>query len=179
MVVKYYKIIVDGYDELGGVFYAPSNLPYPITRDGEDVGNWHPPIIELKDGIYRHFNLCNGSYMLSEEFKNILCSYIPMDYPVEFLPVLISSVDYGNRIFYVLHFTKIFDVIDKQNTIYIEGTDIVLKVRLDYEKVKNLHLFNSQPVNDVIVSAKLRNRLKKEGLDKGVEFVPIYCTNVG
>ena len=42
-----------------------------------------------------------------------------------------------------------------RSTIYVGGTDSILRLRLDYEKVKALNVFNSQPViNDVIVSEK-------------------------
>ena len=47
---------------------------------------------------------------------------------------------------------------------------------LDYDKVKDLHLFNSQPsISDVIISDEIRHQLKKEKLDEGIEFVPITC----
>ena len=79
-----------------------------------------------------------------------------------------------NTIFSI--FTKIFDVIDKDSTIYVDGTDAIIKLALDYDKVKDLHLFNSQPsISDVIISDEIRRQLKKEKLDEGIEFVPITC----
>lgn len=74
-----------------------------------------------------------------------------------------------------MHFKKIYDVIDKINTIYVKGTDSIIKLRLDYEKVKDLNIFNSQPyINDVIVSETLYKAIKKQKLDFGLEFMPIY-----
>ena len=75
-----------------------------------------------------------------------------------------------------MHFKKIFDVIDTENTIYVEGTDSVIKLKLDYNKVKELKVFNSQPaINDIIVSDDIRKSIKKNKLDLGLDFMPVYC----
>ncbi|EJX04898.1 hypothetical protein EVA_06996, partial [gut metagenome] len=45
-------------------------------------------------------------------------------------------------------------------------------------KVKELKIFNSQPViNDIIVSKEVYKAIKKNKLDLGLEFMPIYCLN--
>lgn len=180
MDIKYYKIIVNGYDEEGGIIYAPSDWPYPIAQDGEDVKNWQALVLELKDGVYRHFNRCvGGANVISSEFKEVLTPFISDYSAIEFLPVIVKSKEYGDKEYYIMHFKKIYDVIDRKNTIYVEGTDSIIKVRLDYNKVKDLHIFNTQPaVNDVIVSAKLKNYIKRAKLGAGVIFHPIYCLNV-
>ena len=86
------------------------------------------------------------------------------------------SRKYGDREFYILHFTKIYDVIDKDHTVYSGDTDVILKERLDYDKVKDLHIFNSLPfANDTIISKELRDAIKKSGLAIGIDFSPIYC----
>lgn len=75
-----------------------------------------------------------------------------------------------------MHFKKIFNVIDTENTLYVEGTDSVLKLKLDYNKVKDLKVFNSQPaINDIIVSDDVRKSIKKNKLDLGLDFMPVYC----
>jgi len=179
MNMKYYRIIVDSSDIKGGIMYAPSNWPYPIARDAENVENWQSLVLELKNGDYRHFNLCiGGANIISNEFKDVLLPFVSNDSAIEFLPVLVKSKDYGDKEFYILHFKKIFDVIDKRNTIYAKGTDVIIKKRLDYYKVRDLDIFNSQPaINDVIVSAKIKKIIKRAKLDFGLEFVPIFCVN--
>ena len=43
-------------------------------------------------------------------------------------------------------------------------------------KVKNLKVFNSQPaVNDGIISEDVCELIKKQKLDIGLDFMPIYC----
>lgn len=76
-----------------------------------------------------------------------------------------------------MHFKKICDVIDTKNTTYVEGTDTILKLKLDYSKVRHLNVFNSQPaINDVIVSDEVRKSIKKNRLDLGLDFMPVYCS---
>ena len=177
MNIKYYRIIIKGNDKIGGVLYAPDNWPYPIARDGEEVKNWESLTVELKDGSYRPFHMCiGGANLVSQEMKELFETFIENNADIEFLPVKAESEIYGNKIYYIMHFKKVFDVIDCKNTIYVEGTDSILRLRLDYEKVKALNVFNSQPViNDVIVSEKVRKSIKKNKLDLGIEFMLIAC----
>lgn len=174
--VRYYKFIVKVNDK-GGVLYAPDSWPYPIARDGQEVKNWESLVVELRDGQYRPFHMCiGGANMVNQALKDLLQSYVTSANDIEFLPVKAISKEYGNQIYYIMHFKKIFDVIDPQNTLYVEGTDTILKLRLDYNKVKSLNVFNSQPViNDIIVSDEVRKSIQKNKLDFGLEFMPIFC----
>ncbi|WP_418834074.1 imm11 family protein [Phocaeicola sp.] len=166
MNIKYYKIIVKGNDKIGGVLYAPDNWPYPIAKDGEEVKNWNTLIVKLRDGEYRPFHLCiGGANLVNQEMKELFETFIKNNDDIEFLPVKTVSEIYGDRIYYIMHFKKIFDVIDRKKTIYVEGTDSILKLRLDYDKVKSLNIFNSQPViNDIIVSEQVKKSIKKTNL---------------
>ena len=177
MIFKYYRIIVKGNDKIGGVLYAPEHWPYPIARDGEDVKNWGSLVVKLQDGAYRPFHMCiGGANLVNEELKALLVTFIENSDDIEFLPIQAVSEEYGNKTYYIMHFTKIFDVIDRKHSIYTEGTDSIFTLRLDYEKAKSLNVFNSQPViNDVIVSEQVRKSIKKNKLDLGIEFMPIAC----
>lgn len=173
----YYSLIVNSYDPVGGVLYAPEEWPYPIAEDGVEVKDWRSLVVELRDGKYSPFHMCiGGANMVSEELKELLESYIEDKDSIEFLPVKAVSEKYGDRTYYIMHFTKVFDVIDRDKTVYVPGTDDIIKVRLDYEKVKNLNVFNFQSyINEVIVSAEVRKSIKKNKLDGGLQFTPIYC----
>ncbi|MDE7455853.1 MAG: hypothetical protein K2M96_04005 [Prevotella sp.] len=180
MNIKYYKLIVKGNEKEGGVLYAPADWPYPIARDGYEVKNWKSLVVELKDGKYRPFHLCiGGANMVSQDLKELLQSFMGTNDDIEFLPVKAVSELYGNQVYYIMHFKKVYDVIDTKHTIYVKGTtDAILKLRLDYDKVKHLNVFNSQPaINDVIVSNEVRKSIQKHKLGFGLEFMPIYCGN--
>ena len=61
-----------------------------------------------------------------------------------------------------------------EKTIFVEGTDSIIKLVLDIDKVKDLSIFNSQPaVNDVIISNDIRKVLVKNRLILGIDFKPI------
>ena len=176
MIGKYYKFIVIGNDKIGGVLYAPSNWPYPIAKDGEEIKNWESLVVELKDGSYRPLHMCvGGANLVNKELKTLIESHTTPESEIEFLPIKAISKEYGNKTYYIIHFKKIHDVIDKENTIYVKGTDSIIKLRVDYKKVKDLHIFNSQPnINDIIVSETLYKAIKKQKLNLGLDFMPIY-----
>ena len=124
--------------------------------------NGYPP----EYAEYRPFHLCiGGANLVNQEMKELFETFIKNNDDIEFLPVKTVSEIYGDRIYYIMHFKKIFDVIDRKKTIYVEGTDSILKLRLDYDKVKSLNIFNSQPViNDIIVSEQVKKASKKTNL---------------
>lgn len=184
MKVKFYRFAIQRCHERTGVLYTPPTWPYPIEQDGEEVKNWKSLVVELKGGEYCPFHFCiGGAKMVNEELKNLLESFVKIASDIEFLPVKVISPEYGDRIYYIMHFKKIFDVIDSEHTLYVEQTGDIAKLRLAYDKVKNLHVFNSQATiydavvskYDIIVSEEVRNTIKKNKLDSGLDFIPVYC----
>ena len=177
--MRYYRFIVKGNDKVGGVLYSPKNWPYPIARDAEEVRNWQSLVVELKHGVYRPFHACTGgANLVSQELKDLLSQFCKDDTNLEFIPVKATSKEYGDKIYYIMHFKIIYDVIDKQKTIYVEGTDSIIKLRLDSNKVQGLKIFNSRPaVNDIIVSEDVYKAIKMKKLDLGLDFMQIYCGN--
>ena len=176
--MKCYRIITQGYDDECGVMYGPSDWPTPIALDGKEVKNWKSLSFELKDGIYCPFHHCVGTVnIVDEDMKGIMEKYVDEDTQVEFLPVKAHSSEYGDKQYYILHFLKIHDVIDEEHTVYFDrdDKDSIIKVAFSCKKVKNLHLFNAQPVNDVYVSEKLYKEIKKNHLGKGISWWAIHC----
>lgn len=54
--MKYFEIILDGYDKFGGVLYAPKEVKYGIVEDSEEVDkSVFNMTFTLKDGGYTHF----------------------------------------------------------------------------------------------------------------------------
>lgn len=175
-IIKYYKIIVRG-NARGGVLYAPKSWPRPIAIDGEEVKNWKSLVVELKDGPYRNFNMCVGNAnIVSESFKAVIDEIAERNPDLEFLPIRATSTEYGDKDYYIMHFKKVFDVLDKENSVYAPNTNSIIKPWVDFEKVGTLKIFNSQPyINDVIISDEVRRALKRKHLDDGIEFMPVYC----
>ncbi len=177
MINKYFELIRDGYYEPGGVIYASSDIIYPLARDGKPISNWQNLTFTLKDGNYLSYHAVNaGANLVDDELKTRIEEFIPVNYPLEFLPVKVLSEIYGEKQYFIMHFKIIFDVIEPINTVYVDGTKSIIKLCLDYNKVKNLDIFNSQPaINDIIVSDKIRKAIKKRKLDFGIEFSKLHC----
>ena len=86
MNVKFYRFIAKGNDKKGGVLYSPKSWPYPIAVDGQEVKNWESLVVELKDGIYRPFQLCvGGANMVNQDLKDLLQSFIGINNDVDTL----------------------------------------------------------------------------------------------
>ena len=173
--IKYYMIIVQG-NAKGGVMYAPSDWPRPIAQDGTPVNNWEALTVELRDGDYRNFHMCVGqANLVSGQFKEVLTPFVTNTSDLEFLPIKSQSREYGNRTYFIMHFKKIFDVIDEKRTIYVPNSKSIIKPWLSFEKVRNLNIFNFRPfTNDVIVSDRIRKLLCQSNLNDGIEFQPVY-----
>ena len=86
------------------------------------------------------------SRLVNEELKELLEEYAEREF-VEFIPITVKSKEYGDRQYYIVHFKKIYDVIDEENTVFNDFTGSVIKLRVDYAKVKNLHVFNRSPLS--------------------------------
>lgn len=179
-ILKYYKLIVNGYDKESGMLYAPAGWPYPISVAGKKVNNWQSLVVELRGGIYCPFMRCDcGADLVDERMKALIESYADLG-SVEFFPVKAMSDVYGDRTYYILHFSKTFDVIDKRRTIFIKETGSVIHLWVDYTKVKNLHVFNSgTAVRDIILSNCVYKEIKRQKLDSGMEFIPVLCERHG
>ena len=103
MNAKFYRFIAKGNDKKGGVLYSPKSWPYPIAVDGQEVKNWESLVVELKDGIYRPFQLCvGGANMVNQDLKDLLQSFIGINNDVEFLPVRAISEIYGEQTYYII-----------------------------------------------------------------------------
>ena len=110
-------------------------------------------------------------YFANEELKQLIEQNLPADYPLEFLPVKTMSEEYGENLYYIIHFTKIFDVIDEKHSKYVPGTDSIAVPCIDYNKAKDLDFFNSTARRgSFIVSDKIKKLMKKRKLDTGIEF---------
>lgn len=176
--MKYFKIILDGNDKVGGILYAPIGINSSYVSDSKEIPeNIENLIFTLKNGSYTSYMGSNiGANLVNEDLKKLIEEFITNDYPIKFIPVTVFSEQHGNKQYFILYFDIIFDVINTSKTIYVDGTSQIIKVCLDESKVNGSNIFNSQPViNDVIVSDSLRKKIKKQKMDLGIEFSQLNC----
>ena len=175
---NFYKLVVNGYEKEAGVIHPVGEWPLSMVRDGVEVKDWKVPVAQLRDGKYCHFDFApDGSYMVSEELKALMESFIGDDPNVEFLPVKVLSEEYGDRTYYIVHFKEVYrHMINKRHSDENNGTYI--RYALDYEKVKGLKMFTARG-NDILVCPALATAIKKQKLKFGTVICPIRCFKEG
>lgn len=173
---NFFKLLMNGYDDRYGVIYDEwhSESRYPIAENGVQFEGLDGVEFSLKNGGYAPFMRCTaGVYMISEELKRLFEEY--PDYgSIEYIPVSVKSETCGDRTYYILHFTKVFDVIDYDHCKKVPETGSITVLALNYENVKNLNVFAAESL-DVIVSDKIKREMKKRGLTGGFMFKKVAC----
>ena len=167
---KFYYLLLK--EDETGVLYAPQGTD---TRFGErilPVENYEDMTFELRNGTYAPFMNSNvAALFASEELKQFLEENIPQGYPLEFLPIKVISEEFGDRLYYIIHFTTVFDVIDEVHSKRIPMTGDITVPCLKYEKVKELDFFNSTySLGGIFISDRLKKMMKKKGVDIGLIF---------
>lgn len=167
----FYELILK-YNKNHGVLIAPEGTDSRFGEDVLPVKDWENIVFKLDKGIYLPFMNSNTvAYFANKELKQLIEENIPQNYPLELLPIETHSRQYGKRIYYLIHFTKIFEITDKENSIRIPETNSIVKPYIDYEKAKDLDFFNSDIyINEIIVSDKIKKLMKKHKLDTGIKF---------
>ncbi len=153
-----------------GVLYAPKGTDTRFGTEVLSIENWQNIEFELKGGIYLPFmNSNTNANFANEDLKNLIQEIIPVDYPLEFYPIRVKSEEYGDKIYYLIHFKTIFDVIDKKNSVWVVNS--IAKPWIDYKKVEDLDFFNSSyAINTIMVSDKIKKLMQQRKLDVGIEF---------
>lgn len=134
------------------------------------VENWENIEFELKGGIYFPFMNSNTSAnFANEDLKRLIQEFVPADYPLDFYPIQVKSEEYGDAIYYLIHFKIIFDVIDEKNSVWVVNS--IAKPCIDYEKAKDLDFFNSKArINGIMVSDRMKKLMQQRRLDTGIDF---------
>ncbi len=115
--------------------------------------------------------------LMSEKMKDVITRNLTGEEGVSWVkaPIVFKSNNIDLRLtYYVLRFTKKLDVLDKEKTSYVPGTDSVILPRFDKEKVASLTVFNKSSFlwefpPGFYVSEKLKKELQKEKVT-GIAF---------
>jgi hypothetical protein len=161
-----------------GVLFAPKGTDNRFGVEVDPVVNWENIEFTLKGGIYLPFmNSNTTANFVNEELKNLIQKIVPVDYPLEFYPIQAKSEEYGDKIYYLIHFKIIFDVIDAENSVWVVNS--IAKPWIDYKKAENLDFFNSQArINGIIVSDQMKRLMQGKDLDIGIEFMQVPYVEV-
>lgn len=179
----YYEIQTRAYSHKPGVFYETENggWPFRVEVPGEKMGayDFETMSLELKDGSYAHYHRSTTfAKVVSPEFKSVVEEYNTDPSILEFWPVKITSAEYGSRVYYFLHFTRICWVNDEERSVYVSQTDrFPMKLVLDYDKIGGKSIFMTD-AHRIIVDDEIRRALVRKKLTLGIELAPIRCSHV-
>lgn len=176
----YYSFIPKVSSSAGIVIIIDKQMP--VLRIGEDISMWRTtPEFELRNGEYSDYHMgSNGVILISKAFMSVLEDFMPNDYPVEFLPALVRSEKYGDRLYYIIYYKKVFGVVDKKLSKYTDNA-ITVTAYL-YEKVKDLPFFPDEGLTlpaklcgSLVVNDEVYKALKKHKMLCGLEIYKQYA----
>jgi hypothetical protein len=153
------------------------------------------PAIELLDDFKRTFNedislqiIRKGNYsdlnfsvyhipVLSRRFGDLIRIYSESD--IELLPVSIEKTDIPYGEFNILKIYRIIDCADMQNSKVHYYTNVnsknkekgifFMKLKLDYSKIEDYHIFKLPDQEMIFVSAELKKAIEEKGFT-GIKF---------
>ena len=180
MSEKYSTLDTTTMDNVG-VLYPLVPLTFP--HDQEACG-WESYTAELVGGEYGPLTKYCGYTTISPELKDILEPASDPD-RIEYLPYKVHSDEYGDRIHYLVHFKKSYDVFDPKNSDYYDPEtkdpdfpDICTPC-IDSDKAKGLKVFNIKSWHDdiIIVDDSIRKAIEDANLVKGCMFWELATTD--
>lgn len=176
----YYNVSFNESKKVGMLDIPEDWQPFPIERSGVPVENIDKLILTLKNGKYADFMFSVGcAYFLSPHLKELFEHYVTDSTLIEFYPVPVVSEQYGDRTYYLLHFTRWCDVRNEKMTSFMPRSKYPARMVLDYEKVCNLSIFNSDSYNIFfLMRDEVRRAIKREKMHIGIAFDPVECSGV-
>jgi hypothetical protein len=151
----------DKNQETGPCFPPPGGFGLPYAGIVED---WQPLALELREGDFADYLASNlGCRLCSDRLKSILESHAS---PADELQWLVTEVHRRaeKHVYWILHFPNPPDVLNKSKTLFVDGTDVVVKPVLSkdataghqvfaYPEAGELTLFVGEPVKRAIEAA--------------------------
>jgi len=160
--------VLDGKNEYNEEFYfrkifvGQDGLVYEDTEESDPVWQDYPP---------NEF----AWPIVSEKLHNIIINNTSHIDEIDFIKISISHFGKANS-YYILRFNKLHDIIDVENTLYVEGTNRIIRPCFKEIAFDNIQIA-SKPDNynlwkitsGIYVSDKFRKEIIREKID-GIEF---------
>jgi len=113
--------------------------------------------------------------IFSEKLKNIVAENLNSNECIDWIPAKVNGAEEQRR-YFIPSFTRMLDVLDSQKTIYIRGTDRIIRPCFSFEKIKNYNFFHKPAhfnlwkiTSGLYVSEKMKKAIQKEKIT-GVTF---------
>jgi hypothetical protein len=186
---KYYFLTIKNYHEIASAFTpegvklsnelipeleGKNELPFSLQLVKLSVGK-HGIIksndLSSLDNIWLDFQPNSLAWpLMSERFKNLIIENLTGNECVNWISVLVNGSS-ESRLYYVIRFEKMLDVLDLNQTLFVKGTDRIIIPHFDIEKVKNYSIFHKPSSNGLwkitsglYISEELKQLITKEKL---------------
>ena len=117
------------------------------------------------------FNNC-GFWLFSDRVRAIMEKYLTnIDLP-KWYPAKVIDLEGNVRNYHVLHFFGCKDLLDYQNSTFIEGTDSPIKKRYDLDKIGDRLIFST--IQSVYSSICVHDIVRKEIKEAGCTGIYFY-----
>jgi len=165
-------------DDPSGVAYGPEESDLFILPEEGFVRTWAALQFTLKDGDYGDY-LANdkGCPLCSARLKNIMETTRSQSDALQWLDVTVISETGEVRDYYILHFTRSFEVLDRSRTIFAGG-DFVVKAVIDIKSVGTHQIFTFPTGGGkrMILSEQVKKAIEAGGCT-GLEFSKVPTAN--
>ena len=109
-------------------------------------------------------------HMMSEKLMNLIKSNLTGKEHIDWISATINNGD-EKRIYYIPRFEKKLDVLDEKNTMYVKGTNHIIRPHFSLGKIKDLTIFHKPDSHDfwriptgLYINETLRKEIIKEKL---------------
>jgi hypothetical protein len=202
---KYYFLTIKNYLEIASAF-APEDVKLSNELipelDGKNELPFSLQLVKLSvrkkgliksndlsklDNIWLDFQPNSLAWpLMSEKFKKLITENLTGNESVNWISVQVNGIC-ESRLYYIIRFEKMLDVLDVNQTIYVKGTDRIITPYFDMEKVKNYTIFHKPMSNGLwkitsglYISEKLKQLITKEKLiGPAFERVRVSRTKLG
>lgn len=113
--------------------------------------------------------------ILSEKFKEVVENNLTGEEGIDWIKAIVKG-NGEKRVYYILRFNKILDVLDKEMTLFDRGSDSIIKPYFSLSKIHFLSVFYRPQARDlwkitssIFVNNNLKRKIQKEKIS-GVSF---------
>jgi len=163
------KIAQNLIPELNGITELPFELSLVKLNVGKNGLIKNDDLIDIKE-IWLDYQPSNLWPLMSEKLKLVIEAHLTGNELIDWITCKVKN-EKEKRTYFILRFNKMLDVLDMQNTIFVQGTDHVIRPVFASSKISAYNIFPVPSSNDLwkitswfYVSEILKKAIQKQKL---------------
>ncbi|WP_228452312.1 imm11 family protein [Chryseobacterium sp. c4a] len=166
----------DLISELEGINQLPFELYLIKLEVGKDGLIKSNDLTGVKE-VWQDYQLNSLAWpLMSAKMRSVVDNNLSGNEQVDWIEAIINRAE-ERRIYYIPRFNRMLDVLDKENTVYVPGTDHTIKPVFSFSKINPYNAFTEPSSKNnywkitsaIYVSEVLRKAIQKEKLT-GISF---------